>query len=143
MGPESATCGAITCTQLYSDLDDKANKSDTADTGWKNVTLTSDFTVYTNSTARYRKIGKLVEIRGAITPIQEIAANNNTIAFTMPAGYRPSSQVTQICQGSDMSRWALSVMINGSVTVSRYGTTEKINISPSAWLIYHIMYFTD
>lgn len=117
--------------------------ADMSDSGWKNLTLTSDFKLYTNSSTRYRKIGKLVELRGVIAPTKSISADSLTVAFTLPSGYRPSSLVSEICQGSGSNRWLLSIEASGNAVVSRYGTTEYIAIPTTAWLPFHAVYCVE
>lgn len=58
------------------------------DTGWLDLPLASGIQAYSNAqTPKYRKIGKIVFIRGAVTNIQ----NRDTTIATLPAGFRPAS----------------------------------------------------
>ena len=127
----------------WSSSGDLLGNTDIADSGWKNLTLASDFKLYTNSSARYRKIGNLVELRGVIAPTKSISADSLTVAFTLPSGYRPSSLVSDICQGSGSNRWLLSIEASGNAVVSRYGITEYIAIPTTAWLPFHAIYCVD
>lgn len=57
------------------------------DTGWINATLTSDFKAYNNNNSNqpcYRKIGKIVEICGVVSPTASISANETKTIFTLP-----------------------------------------------------------
>lgn len=128
---------------VWTDWASYLTNADISDSGWKKLTLTSDFKLYTNSSARYRKIGKLVELRGVIAPIKSISADSLTVAFTLPSGYRPSSLVSEICQGSDSNRWLLSIEASGNAVVSRYGITGYITIPTTAWLPFHAVYYTE
>lgn len=95
-------------------------------------------------TPKYRKIGKLIEIKGVISPVSAITANTKTLIFTLPEGYRPSeTYIYSIQQGSDMNRWLLSVASNGDVTIDRYGTTTASQIPVNAWLPFQTIYTTD
>lgn len=58
------------------------------DTGWIDLTLASGVEAYNSGqTPKYRKIGKIVFIRGAVKNIQD---RDTTIA-TLPVGFRPAS----------------------------------------------------
>ena len=112
---------------------------DLNDSGWIEATLTSNFTNYsTNTTPEYRKTGKQVEIRGVVKPTATITASNTGVTiFTLPEGYRPTKTVFEICQGSGRNVWLLNINTNGTVTISRYGTTSNIDITASAWLCFN------
>ena len=60
------------------------------DTGWKNLTLENGVIEYsTNQRPQYRKIGKVVFIRGAV---KNVLAKDTVIA-TLPEGFRPSNSI--------------------------------------------------
>lgn len=121
-------------------------QSQIEDSGWKNLTLTSDFTLYNSSSqARYRKIGKVVEVQGTLKPTSAIESTNAQITIaTLPSGYRPSIESRIfICQGSGINRWTLTVQATGVITISRYGTTEYTTIPTSGWLPFDVMFFVD
>lgn len=114
------------------------------DSGWQTATLTSDFELYSSTYAnKYRKIGKTVYVQGGVKPTAQISANLETTIFTLPSGYRPSNQVSTMCQGSGMNKWCLTVNTNGKVTVQRYGTTSNIAIPTNAWLSFSISFAID
>lgn len=118
-------------------------KNQITDSGWKNLTLTSAFTLYsTNAVARYRKIGNLVMLQGQIKPTSEIAASStNIVMSTLPSGFRPNLDCVFVCQGSIANRWALTAYANGNLGVARYGTTEFVAIPTNAWLVFNVMFF--
>lgn len=110
---------------------------------WVYATLSSPFETYPvdNSDVRYRKIGEIVFIHGAVQNTEEIARGATTTIFTLPEEYRPSGTNVQILsQGTGMNKWLLSVSINGNVSVQRYGTTETINIPAGTWLPIDVCY---
>ena len=116
------------------------------DSGWINLSLTSDFQLYNAAArARYRKVGKLVEVQGTVKPTSELAnGGNNAVLANLPVGYRPSADNRVfICQGSTSNRWALTIYVNGDIGVARYGTTEFIPIPTSAWLPFDITFLVD
>ena len=59
-----------------------------SDTLWQEAKLTNNFSVYNNSGncfPIYRKIGRLVELKGVIKPNKKIEGNMNTTEiFTLP-----------------------------------------------------------
>lgn len=58
-----------------------------SDTGWQTLTLQNGFTAATGLAPAYRKIGKTVYVRGAVTSSDAITLN--TAIFTLPEGCRP------------------------------------------------------
>ena len=120
------------------------------DTGWTDVTLTSDFTTYSTATPpvnvlRYRKIGKLVELNGAIKPTRAITGGGDSVTIgTLPTGYRPSSSVQAICQGSSRAVWLLVIGTGGGVTFSRYrDETGYVDTTNGTWLPIHVTFMID
>ncbi len=125
--------------QLYSDL-----QAAVEDSGWIDFTPSGKFTDYGGSTeCRYRKIGKCVHIVGTLTATEVIPAGINlNIFFTLPAGYRPMSEVNAICQGSGSNKWLFTIKANGECFESRYSNVENVEINPGNWLPFSVMFFT-
>ena len=117
---------------------------ETEDSGWQTATLSSLFKPYNNkeaNTPKYRRSGKIVEIRGTVSPSSEIAGSSSgKEIFTIPEGYRPSDDVNIVCQGSGKNIWLLTVKANGNVLFARYGTTEFIACPSSGWLPLSVTY---
>ena len=116
------------------------------DTGWKTLTLTSDFKAYGNvndNVPRYRKVGKLVEIMGAVAPAKDFSAGEDYVITTLPEGYRPSINRFFICQGSGRAIWTLYVYSDGRVIFSRYGTSAYAAASTSVWLPFNVTFLVD
>lgn len=127
--------------------------------GWIYPTLTSDFVMYGTSESdnkpRYRKDGRLVEVRGIVTPTVQLpksGANNTTIytIFTLPVGYRPNAPVYTLCQGSGNCTWLLRVNTDGGVGFSRYRNGDtNANVTPGTdggsgtWLPFQATFFTN
>lgn len=117
--------------------------------GWIYPTLGSDFKTYGTSTAdnqaRYRKDGRLVEVRGIVTPVNDIAGSTTIYPiFTLPVGYRPSSPIYVVCQGSGNSSWLLRVATNGEVGFSRYRNGDTTTTaSAGAWLPFQVTFFNN
>lgn len=119
----------------YQDLDD---------TGWIDATLTNDFIPYANNSdnkPKYRKKNGVVYIRGCVSPSTELEASaTGKVIFTLPTGYRTTYGIVKICQGSGKNVWCLAVNTNGTVTISRYGTTANAKVPTTAWLPFEISF---
>lgn len=117
--------------------------------GWIYPELGSEFAMYGTDEGvnrpRYRKDGRIVEIRGIVRPVVDIAGSvSNHNIFNIPVGYRPSSPLYILCQGSGTCVWMLQVSSGGEVNMSRYRNgTEFVTASGSgdgAWLPFHVTY---
>lgn len=117
--------------------------------GWIYPTLSSDFAMYgedeSANKTRYRKDGRLVEVRGIIKPTADIAYSTSiSTIFTLPTGYRPNSPIYVVCQGSGNCTWLLRVATNGEVGFSRYRNGDaNITASAGAWLPFQVTFFTN
>lgn len=124
-----------------------ANEAKLADTGWQVATCDANFKAYNDlatNTPKYRKIGKIVEVRGIVTPTVNLASGIQYTIFTMPDGYNPSTvDVYNINQGSGMNRWYSAVTTNGKFTIGRYGVDTAKDIPAGAWLPFHAIYMVD
>ena len=116
------------------------------DSGWINATLTSNFNTYGSDTVpKYRKVGEMVEVIGAVKSKSAIAGSTKEYPiFTLPEGYRPSTPIVVICQGSGTNIWTLRINTNGVVSFERYRSgTSYVATSTSTWLPFHAMFFVD
>ncbi|MEO2601024.1 hypothetical protein [Clostridium butyricum] len=73
------------CYGFYDNIMGSCKEVRDLDSGWLDLPLSSGISSISGYTCQYRKIGKLIKLRGIITNM----ANLNTVA-TLPAGYRPS-----------------------------------------------------
>lgn len=121
--------------------------------GWIYPTLASDFIMYGTSEAdnkpRYRKDGRIVEVRGAVKPTVALPKSDGTSTtiytiFTLPTGYRPTSPIYVLCQGSGNNTWLLRVNTNGEVGFSRYrnGATAAA-VDTGTWLPFQVTFFNN
>jgi len=136
------TQNIATNTQNISDI-----QTNIADTGWQEATITNNnFKKYSDldiNSPKYRRIGNIVELRGVLQAVNKIPANASPTYFlTLPEGYRPSSNIFRICQGSSTNRWLLTIEHDGRVGISRYGTTSMIDIAVGAWLPFNEIFFS-
>ncbi len=117
------------------------------DSEWKyGGVLGEDFTLYDNDVQiEYRKIGKIVSIRGCIRPTTTIAGGTtNHLIFTLPVGYCPDKKYYQRCQGSGSYSWLLAVYEDGKAYFSRYNKGDTYaDASTSTWLPFNATFFID
>ena len=128
---------------------DSGNYFDVMDDGWHYTGGYGDnFTQYNNEThsqVRYRKVGGVVEVRGALKATTTIEGSDTKhTMFTLPEGYRPDCRIVQRCQGSGMHTWMLTVEESGAVTFSRYGVgTSYSDIGTTVWLPIQITFLVN
>lgn len=115
--------------------------------GWIYPTIASNFAMYGSSESankpRCRKDGRLVEVRGIVTPVVDIAGSTTIYPIiTLPEGYRPNSPIYSLCQGSNNSVWLLRVETNGEVGFSRYRNgSDTATATAGTWLPFQITFF--
>ena len=93
------------------------------DSGWQTLTLSSNFATFSSSTVpSYRKVGKIVELCGAIKSTATIAGSTTLYEIgTLPSGYRPTkNQVAVLCDSNQTGAWLLTISTNGAVSFSRH-----------------------
>ena len=86
--------------------------------------------------------GNIVQLSGELTPASTLSFGNASTSynmFTIPSEYRPSADVTVLCQGSQMAVWLLMIGTNGVASISRYrDNTGYLNISSGTWLPFYV-----
>ncbi len=87
------------------------------------VTAVSSFSgTWTASVAvAYILIGRYVTVRGAVT-----GGTINTAAFTLPAGYRPSTLWVAVCDAN--SAVGFATISTGGVVTPAVGSTTSFNL---------------
>jgi len=114
------------------------------DSGWKDLAFSSAFENYgTGGHMRYRRVGNTVELRGVCKPTAAIAAGGSATIGTLPAGYRPSDTVYQVCHGSDKNTWLCSINSSGVITFARYGSNASAEAGAGIWGTCHVTFLTD
>jgi uncharacterized repeat protein (TIGR02543 family) len=114
--------------------------------GWIKPAIGSEFAVYASdgvsSTPACRKDGRIVEVRGIVKPAVDIPGGTDMhTIFTLPVGYRPSSPIYTVCQGSGNSTWLLRVNTSGTVDFSRYRNGDAtLTASAGAWLPFQVTF---
>lgn len=116
------------------------------DSGWVDLTLTSEFRQYgTGNSVRYRKIGNVVEVRGIVAPVADIAGGTDmhTIA-TLPSGARPVEPLYAICHGSSNCTWLFRVNNTGTLDFSRYRNgNSTATAGAGTWLPFQMTFMVD
>jgi hypothetical protein len=114
--------------------------------GWITATLSSSFGAYNGNSSynpKYRKDGRIVEIRGIVTPTDDLEFSTEHITiFTLPSGYRPDIPLYILCQGTGNCTWLLRVNTDGTVGFARYRNGDT-NATAKAgnWLPFQVTYF--
>ncbi|MBO5906206.1 MAG: hypothetical protein J6Q84_07300 [Kiritimatiellae bacterium] len=118
------------------------------DSGWLTcaINTSGDFTVYSDAdNIRYRKIGKMVEVVGAVKPKKALDGGTTNYVFaTLPSGYRPSYAITERAQGSGGHSWLFSITAAGELRYSRYSDGSScVDLPAATWLPFHTTFFVD
>lgn len=117
------------------------------DNNWTYLTLDPKFKPYTDiaaNTPKYRIRGKVVEIRGAISPKVAYDSNYTKVPFaTLPALITPSDNIYQLCVGANKDSWTLGVNTDGTLSVQQYGGTAYGTIGVNTRLLFQICYTID
>ena len=131
-------------TSLIIDIKDNYLDPFCTDSGWQTLSLSSDFAAYdTTATPKYRRVGKIVEVRGAVKPTKTLTSSNTEITIgTLPSGFRPSGYlVTHICQGSGGATWLLTIQADGRVTAARYRHGDAFtSMETTMWLPFQVTF---
>lgn len=127
------------------DLVIRARKGIVVDAEWVDLTIAEGFALYNGTVAnqpKYKVTGNVVTVTGILTPETEFTSSTSvvTIASGIPEDLRPPVNLQFVCQGSMMNRWNCSVNTNGTVGLSRYGTTEATTVPVNAWLCFTVTY---
>lgn len=112
-------------------------------TAWRTLTLTGDFEQYGDTTApRYKVNGNVVTVSGTVKPTVAFSPATTGVKFAsgIASTFCPARQCNYVCQGSGMNRWMLSINTDGTLAVSRYGTTDYIEVPVGAWLVFNVSY---
>lgn len=99
------------------------NLSKLDDSGWIKCELESNFTDYADDQVlKYRKIGKFVEIRGAVKAKANISgsSNMNALITTLPEFYSPAQRVIITAIGTANNLAMFNISPNGEVALIRY-----------------------
>ena len=94
----------------------------TFDSGWENLSLNSEFSNYSTDLAcKYRRIGKIVELRGLAVNANQLAAST-TASYTignLPVMCRPSTDVVRLQTTGGILTFQLIVDTSGNVSITQ------------------------
>ena len=126
-------------------VSDSGRKGIATDAGWVPLTIAEGFVVRGNDetlTPVYKVTGNVVTVCGVLSNAAEMTSTSSgvVIASGIPEAYRPKMDHHYVCQGSGMNRWQCSVKTDGTLMLSRYGTTTQGTIAANAWLPFSLTY---
>lgn len=116
---------------------------------WSAVPYSGGFRTYDGESAlRVGRVNQVVNIRGEITATANHAnyGEDQLLVGTIPAGFRPDSLVTFVCQGSMANIFIVKIHPDGKIYIDRYratnanGGTFRDMIPRGAWLPIHGTY---
>ena len=95
--------------------------SQSNDSGWKDLTLTGNFYNFdSDHKVQYRKVDKTVQINGLPVLNANPSALTELVIGTLPEGYRPSREVSFLCEcKDDVKLWTCTVKTNGQIAFNR------------------------
>lgn len=112
------------------------------------LNLQSNFELYSSaSVANCVKVGNKVIVQLTVTPTKTIAGSNTEylIAY-LPAGYRPLTDIYQVCMGTGTALWLARVKTSGEITFARYGfpgyALNSYNVNNGNFLAFELMFST-
>lgn len=108
-----------------------------SDSGWLDLPLESGWVAYNAAqTPKYRKVGGVVQVVGAVKPTANKAVEVSIVAVgTLPVGFRPSYRTLTLNPASGSNRVTVSAEPSGTVAVSRYGTGSGfVTVATSHWV---------
>lgn len=113
------------------------------DTGWITLPLASGITAYNEAnTPQYRKIGKLVVVRGTVKGITA----RNTVIGTLPTGFRPTKanpyvQNTSLGTGNYATQTRLTLTTTGEVKLE--AISDNAVFGADKWFPIATMFLID
>lgn len=130
----------------WGENDFKINGEFYVENEWNTLEIADGFALYGNNAAaqpKYKVCGSVVTVTGCLTPTAAFTSantNKSICSSTIPAQFRPQYAQYAICQGSMLNRWLMRVGADGTITMSRYGITENVQVNPGDWLPFTITY---
>lgn len=80
--------------------------------------------------------GGICSITGAVKNAQQFAPGYKDMVFArLPVGFAPAQNCYFICQGSAMNRWMLAVSTGGTLSCTRYGTSQTADVGAGSWFV--------
>lgn len=102
----------------------------TSDSGWLNVTTSSDFPAYNSGTIpKIRKIGNIVELRGVVKN-KNAFVSNGSVLTDIPSNMRPSQNV-YVVQTANSQNMQMIIKTDGTIGLERCGSGT---VAADAWI---------
>ena len=122
-------------------LEQALEQATISDTGWLNLPLADGIEAYGGSTPQYRKIGKLVAIRGAV---------KNVLApgpiATLPVGYRPRYSVPYV-QNTSMRSTTCAMydrmIVGADGVIQVQAISDGAAFAADKWFPLHCTFLVD
>lgn len=142
-GSNTTTEADITDMRHWAKLGTQNINFTTLDTGDVEIPIAdtsgSGFTLYNSSIPILaRRVGKVVQVRGAVSPKHASNSIKSTIAL-LPKGMQPSTTFTSLQQGSGTATWNMYVETGGSLRLDRYNGS----MSTSSWLTFSVTFLAE
>lgn len=116
------------------------------DTGWKTVSFSSGYSNYSGYTTRYRRVGKVVHLKGAFTNSNALTSSQTDVQWgsISDTSCRPSNQELFLQQGSGANKYVLGITTDGKLTWARYGTNAtNTSIGKGTWFTCYATWLVD
>lgn len=120
----------------------------THDTGWQDMSFGTGFDHYgtVDWKAEYRRVGKVVSVRGAVKNTNAFTPNTDngtTICTIGDTSCRPSKIYQFVQNGSAMNRMLMRINTNGTINIFRYGTTSASQVGANSMLNIACTFLVD
>ena len=125
-------------------LNNKEDKIE--DTGWKNVTYNSGYTDYDSANKlQYRRIGKLVEVRGIMKVTATKSGTSHNIASISDTTCRPNRTVRVYNTGFTNYHFVTTVDNVGNIIIDRMysGNTSQSSMTTSMMFNIQMSFFVE
>ena len=119
---------------------------DISDTGWQNATMESGWTAYdTGSTLKYRRYGKVVEVKGIIKVTATKSGTSFVVATISDTTCRPNNTRRYYNTGLSNYHFVTSIASDGKITIDRHynGTTSQSSATTSMVFTIEATYLVD
>ena len=129
-------------------VEDLQGKQDVlTDTGWKNVVWQTGWGHYNSNTdpCQYRRVGKIVEIRGIAKPSSTRTGTSFQIATITDESCRPSQTVRFYNTGATNHHFVTNIASTGVITIDRFysGNTSQSQATTSQFFIIQGTWIVD
>ena len=112
------------------------------DTGWQNVNFLAGYGGNPDQgNVTYRRKGDVVTIKGGWYPLKDYSATNARVGFaTIPEEIAPSGNVYTVQVGTNMNKYLLTITPDGTLSWSKYGTTNNLNLPKNTKMVLTVTY---